>query len=446
MDTAVDVLVTVQDVKTFRGLLATLDEQTVPAETYRVVAAADGLDSASRDLLARLAGHRPNVVVTDAATEGASAATATLPLHESERLTPDALELLLATARDTGAGAVVGKAVAATTDWDVFTADHVVPGAELAGLDVSGLPVLVTGDAPAGADVADVRRAAVAGAGQVAVLASRVVLAAGGRVGHVDATEHRVVDVEWRDGVLEVRSSEGGIVRAVLRSLTGGHQWPVPAADETGTLVRIDLSTVALGSPLALGGWLVDLQLDGGHSVGALPATAPRSALVEVVPGTASLVVVAKRRGQLIIDVGGGRWLPSRLFQPSAARITESARGTLLEWPLPVDNFTTGASLKAGLRIGSLPFIAEVVTTEDEVLLRAWLSGLPAVRRLAVRIGGTAWRTVPAELVIDNVGGMTLRARKRPSKSSAVAQAPAAPTSGVGRVARGVARRLRPGK
>ncbi|GAA4702198.1 hypothetical protein [Nocardioides conyzicola] len=445
MDTAVDVLVTVQDVKEFRGLLATLDVQTLPADAYRVVAVADGLDAGSRDLLDRLAGHRPNVVVADTAPQGATQATATLPLRESERLAADALELLLAAARDTGAGVVVGKAVATTTAWDLFAADHVAPGAELADVDVSGLPVLVTGDLPAGAGVADVRRAAVDAASQVAVVASSVVLLAAGRTGHTDATEHRVVDVEWRDGVLELRSAEGGIVRALVGSLTGGHQWPVPAADESGTLVRIDLRTAALGRPLPTGGWLVDLQLAGDHTVGALPRSAPRSALLEVTPGTASLVVVAKRRGQLVIDVGAGRWLPSRLFQPAAARITESARGTLLEWPLPVDDFTTGASVKAGLRIGSLPFIAEVVSTDGEVLLRSWLSGLPAVRRLAVRVGGSAWRTVPAELVIDNVGGMTIQARSRAGAEAPAAKAADHP-SGVSRVARGVGRRLRPGR
>jgi hypothetical protein len=404
MDTELDVLVTVRDIKAFGGLLASLDSQTLPARAFRVVAAPEGLDPSARDLLDRLAAHRPNVVVGD---EPSAPVGLVLPLSDQERLTAGALERLLATAQSTGAEVVVGKAVAPTTDWTVFDADRVVPASALAGVDVSSLPVVMPGGTTPLADVAAARRAAVDAAQDVAVLASRVVLAAPGSEQASVAPPRRVVDVEWRDGVLEVRDTAGGVVRAVLRSLASGAEWAVPA-DEAGHLVRIDPRTAALGRPLAKERWVVDLHL-ADRVVAAAPSDALPCAFLELTPGHPAVVVLRRAEGQLLLDLALDQGLPRRVFRPGTARIAESARGTLLEWPLRIHDFTSTGQIQVGLRIGSLPFRAELVHGDGEPVLRAWLSGLPGVEPLSVQVRGKRWHRTGAELVIANAGSMSLR-------------------------------------
>jgi hypothetical protein len=422
--------VRVRDVTRFQGLLTTLDRQTMPADRFVVAVAPDGLSPADVQLLERRAAFRPNVVVGHAGT-----GTYLLPLSEDERLTPHALELLVARAEETGAPAVIGKRAGGRADWRLFVEDRELSGEDLGAVDASELPVLVrAGDIDPFEPAA--RTEVLRRLPGAAVLASSVVLA--GQRPEPAVLPTVDVTARWHEGVLELVGPADADL-AVLRSREDGTEWPVSLSEvDGGKVARIDPATAAFGRPLSRGRWLVD-WCGSARSV-ACASELPSSA----VTASGLLAVVKGAHGALLLDVGATRRLPVRIFRPAAAQVAESAKGTRLRWPLDLEDLSRGSSLSAALRIGDFPVGARLVAGEPPAL-EAWLSGVPGRSQLSLSVAGSPAHPVGADLVIENGGTMRIVPASRPKASpSAKAAAPAA-RSGVARRARRLASRARRG-
>lgn len=407
----VRILVQVHRLTAFRQLLRSLDRTPSLDGGVLVVADPAGLDAASRETFDRLVRHRADVRVGDD-PEGAEW---DLPLEETDVLAPGAVDLLLAHAVATGADVVLGRRAAAPPSWELFAHDHAVPAAEVT-VDVADLPVLVRGGTAPSGSVADRRRAAVREATTVAVLAQQVVLL-GSSVALEEVPATRV-EGTWRDGALELGLGEP-VERVVLTNLDTGTAWTLPA--EPGGSVRIDPRRAAFGRPLERGRWVVDAVGSAAHALTV--DRLPRCALLDD-----GLVVPVRSAGRLVLDVGATQRFRGSAFPPHLAEIVETHEGSRLRWGTTLVDLTSGADVPAVLKVGPFPTRAVLRPSGDGVVVEAWMSGLPSRSALALSVAGSELHALGSDLVIENVGAMSVRTRPAPAKP---APAPTAPPSGL---------------
>ncbi len=267
--------------------------------------------------------------------------------------------------------------------------------------------------AAATGDVADVRRAAVA-SGTPTLLPGHPVLRRPrpASTEEAEAPQSLWATGSWSEGTLrlEIALDEGDQVdHATLRHVDSGVDWRLPARHDAGHLeVEVDPGTLADGEPLGRGRWVVDV-----HASGAPGDSSSRPVAWRQTPGSALLsgVVVTAARGKrqrVVLDVGATRRSPLADLSADGAAIEESARGTLLRWPLPFVDVVGEGSWPATLDLGGFPVTARVRSADDSASLEAWLSGLRSRVPVSMELAGSPAYATGFDLDISAIGLMAL--------------------------------------
>lgn len=442
MHARIDVLARVSDIGDFRRLLVSLDAQSLSPTEFAVVAVPDGLDDAGSELLQRLAGYRPNLVVAEVGAgwtaSGTTPGAYVLPMGHDEVLLPGGLARL-ADALGDDPDVVVARGVVPgqLTDWQLY-AETTALASTYDALDFAHVAVLVRREHLSGlestnASLGELRHAGVAAARTVRALDGAPVLEGPSTIPEARGQSPVWAEASWTDRSLAVEIDSTDETTAVsyvsLRSLDSGIDWRLAWEPRDGGLrLRIDPATAADGEPLARGRWVMDLQTAAGTVHAVRWRESPGSVLLG-----ALLVGAVKGKGErLLLDLGATRRSPFRDLDPAAAEIEEDARGTELRWPLPLAFVAGDEVLPAGVRLGDFPLVAQVRAGAGEAVLHAWLSGLAGRTPLAVAIAGSPYHDSGFDLEIALTGEMALVPREiEESRETAAASTPRRAVSGL---------------
>lgn len=235
--------------------------------------------------------------------------------------------------------------------------------------------------------------------------------------------------VTWTAGVVEIvvdvrpRSED---LRATVHDRATGVEWPVPdvqaehAADRTTLTIRIDPDAVAGVGALADGTWWPSVRTGPGPEGALLLAIGARKARGGTFRSRPVVSFADDRR--LGLDVGGHSRQPVRRLDPPRMTVVEDSRGSLLTAPVRNVDLPAGTPVRGQLRLGSMPVPATLEHDGDDVVLRAFVSGLAGSSDLAVRFTPASFASTGTRLVIDGAGAMSVARVRRPA---AAADAPA---------------------
>jgi hypothetical protein len=419
----IDLVARTSSLDSFRRLLRSLENQASAGAGVGVVAALDGVEEPEARRFASLAAHHTDLVVTsDSSDWWGSAAAASdaeflLPVVDGEVLTAGAVDLLLGAAA-AGSDLLVARAATpgAASDWDLF-GSPAEPDEDLLRAAAGGLPVLVrrslvTASAPPATPpgaVEDVRRGLVGSTAAVLLAGHPVLRRPKPATGPEDQPPESLWAVgRWVDGALHLElapDAEHPVRHVTLRHLDSGVDWlletqQVPA----GLLARLAPCAVADGEPLTRGRWVLDAHLATGEVRPVAWRQSPGNALLS------GLLVVAARgkRQRVVLDVGATRRSPLADLTADAAAIEESARGTLLRWPLPLSHVVGDGTWPAGLDLGGFPVMARISSSGDTAHLEAWLSGLKSRVPVSMELAGSPAYATGFDLEIGATGLMAL--------------------------------------
>jgi len=416
-----------------RGLLSSLDRQSLPVDDFEVLVGDDERDPVLTAKLEDLVAHRTNLTRVPVPTATDLAATLldrasgeyVLALPPDRALTPKALAKLCDRADATGAQICLGLTGRAGSRPTTLPASP-----EQLAAPAAGLRRRASADAEQiGADLAGADASA-EGAAAVASTLCFVDGPAPERDTPVEpdsAIHARATRVAWSDGVLEVDitlTEPSDDVRASIYSDLTGVEWPLPEVQVDGSsfTLRIDPASVPGPGALPEGTWWPSLRIGGSAAV----LVRTRSVKAHGATVRERTVVSFARDKRLGIDVGGHTQQPVRHLDPEATTVVEDSRGSLLTSRLTNLDLAPGARLTGQLRLGTMPVVAWVEHQGGtEPVLQAWVSGLAGESPLLTRFGPASFARTGTRLVIDGVGTMTVLSNPRPAKTPAPARTPA---------------------
>lgn len=454
-------------------LVAGWDSQTAASTTADLVVVDAGSRDGSAERLHQLARRRSNVTVLDGrddvpgtllrALREATGTYAVL-LRQDQRLTPRAVELLVARADGTGAEVVLGRAASPAGSGSFVLPDDRLLDAEAAAaalphsLVVLRREPLLDLDDPLGA-LEDPRPRLVDV--PVAGLGSAVVAVTPGPRPAAASTGVTDVSVAWRAGLLEVSvdvvppapPAEGLRAWLVLAAVPGPAEHTVPAtvdpAEDAGRaagawrfVATLDPSGADGRAPLDDGPWDVQLRCadPAGETTSPLAPAMVGSALVDGRPLTLS------RSGPgLRLDAGATRTSPLAAVDPADASVVETSSGSLLTLRYPHLHVVGDAVVPARVRLGDLVLPARLVARDGSGALECYVGGLSGTSVVSVSTGESALRPTGLQLVIDDLGRMTLEPVPAPVPvPKRVKESPASPVPGPPRATTSPARSSRP--
>lgn len=411
-----------------RGLLASVDRQSLPAADLEVLVGDDEQSPELTSLLDDLAAHRTNLtrVPVPAGTDPAEALLArasgeyVVALRPKRTLTDDALERLADRADASAADVCRGLTGRAGVRPARLAAPGELPGPAGALRRRAGLTADVLAADLAGDDAPD--------DGATAVVADALCFLDGGKAGGRPAetagdAQALAQRVSWRDGVLEVVAdlTEPAVeVTASVFHPATGVEWQLTDASVAGGQVtfRLDPEDVAGRGPLPDGLWWPSLRL--GTDRVLLVSASEQVAHGGTLRGRT--VVSHAREQRLAVDVGGGGRQPIRRLDPAATTVVEDSRGSLLTSPVANIDLAPGQRVTGELRLGKMPVVAWLEHLNGTgPVLRAWVSGLAGESTLETRFSSAPFAPTGTQLEIDGVGAMKV--------APAAHQPPAAPAS-----------------
>ena len=436
------------------GLVASIDAQAAPRDTFDVVFVDGGSSDGSPERLRRLAAARPNVAHLAASADLDTAGLVRAGLEHAQGdlvavvrpgdlLTRHAVALVAAAAVD-GGDAVLGRPSS-------------VP-------DGDGLPLVdgPVGEAPRswpGALLA-VRRAALQSAADPAASLLDPT--------HVEPGWHVVAlgsmastGRPWpaggptADGQLRWSGTELLVEAGLDPEDAGATAWLVLARADSSEEVALPAQVEAGPDGRAVVGAAVDLAPDGGQGDGvwnvrlrvrslgadrtvALAGAAPAPAVLhgrQVFPATTA--------GGLTLDVGATRSSLVGRVPIGDATLTETARGAQLTLRCAKVHVVGDSSTPVAVLLGRFALPARLVCTGGAAHVEAWVSGLAGRSRISVQTGDGKPRRTGLDLRIGGTGEMILARTPRPTQPAAPAAAPAV-SNGVQRLRNRVPAGLEP--
>lgn len=441
MSPPISVVSIAHDHRTLQAHIQALDEQTLAYGDFDVVFTYDPRTTPVAARLVRLAAHRPNIrLVPDHHHLGPAALEATtapivVPVSTRTLLRPTALRDVIAAAN--GADIVIGGAPSISATWQLPGVDLLEPAAlqDVPPVVAYRREILVSmlehGPTEWPLPVTALQRAA---AGHtIRVVHDPLVLD--------DAdlpAESATLDVidsaaEWAGGALSVSTAlahPGVDAVYVVATQADGSRVIAAALDDDG---RYRAAIPVPGAGTWRLSWVAvidDSVRWAPVSLEGLPPGIVDQRIVTRAPNTAAGLDVDRPRISLIA-----------LADATSARVVEDATGSLLTIPLggAVTVFGT-ARIVGQLGLGAMPVPAHLIGDADGVRLEAYVSGLAGSVRLSERIGSGGAIGTGLELVIDDLGDMTVRPAKRSSPAGegapAHVDAPSSSTSAVQRLRR----------
>lgn len=414
-------------------LTESIDAQTLPYSAFDVVFLVHEGQSETLDRLGQLAQRRPNVQVQSYAGEVGTAVLDrareargewVLPIGASLQgasasLLPAALERVVAFGDEHRCDIVVGRVSASVASIPIagtLREDGGQAEAErVPSLLESPVKAYRTEFVRTHGELADSGTANVAG--QVGVLASYPLLRDAtigvGASGPLSA-EVSVKSAAWHDGSLALvvgvtGPADGSLALSVRHLDEGSEYWLQPAQAREADVFAADLDvrTAAAGAPLAEGRWQIYANVYGAD--GSVLARSPLSA-VEL-PGAAidQLIVAPSNIGGILtLDVGGTKTSPLPPFTVEQVTISEDAAGALLVARLDDLHVAGSAEHPAALRLGAFRLPGRFVSDGGRARLECFVSGLASTNVLSHQLGFGPIKRTSLDLIIDEVGGITV--------------------------------------
>jgi hypothetical protein len=432
-----------------RGLLSSLDRQSLSADEFEVLIGDDERDPDLTSRIEDLVAHRTNLARVPVAAGSDVASTLldrasgeyVVALPPDRALTPNALAELCDRADATGASICLGLTGRAGSRPERLPASPDQPSGPSAGLRrrASASAEQIGADL-AGAD------AATEGAAALPTTLCFVDGPAPDRRTPIEtdrSVRARSTRVAWSDGVLEVDvklTEPADDVQVSLYSDRTGIEWPLPEVQVDGSsfTLRIDPASVPGPGLLPEGTWWPSLRI-GGRAAIQVRARSGKAHGASVRERT---VVSFARDKRLAIDVGGLTQQPVRHLDPATSTVVEDSRGSLLTSRVTNLDLAPGRRLTGELRLGTMPVVAWVEHRDDAgPVLQAWVSGLAGESPLFTRFGPGPFAPTGTRLIIDGVGTMTVAAIPQAADTTAPSS-PATPPA-ADKERRGVGRALR---
>jgi hypothetical protein len=406
-----------------RGLVSSLDAQTVPYDAVDVVLLTTSPDSAQR--LRGLERQRPNLEVRPVSELGTGRAelqetlttpwVLTIPAGERPvRLPPRALETLVTTAEREGADWVAGRrfAVGEAEQIDCYVADRVVAG--------------TPGEAgPAGEPAGSLvlRSSAPSGSGRGAVVGSYPCLSLPPSAGerHPGTSAHPLTDppnttLAWSGPTLRIDvtgvlsgAASYQLCVSVSQPASGLDFWlPTTATVDAGGGFRVAaaLSPATAGAGEALGRGVWQLWLTAVDSA----ARGYRLRLQGEPPGGAvldgRLVGSPRQRGPLLVDLDATKHPVLPDLDAATATVVESAAGSRVTLPVPALHVHGEAVVLGALLQDGFALPARLAADPRGSRIECLLSGVVGTRALGIRFGGNTAHPTGLALEIAPTGEM----------------------------------------